>query len=666
MLDKPAPEGDVRVWARAYAKLGIKVLPVEYNTKQPIIQKFELATDDPEKVDSLFELGANVAVRTGEVFIVVDIDKKDGNVLDRYQQLAKTVGAFPDTWACNTPNGGLHFYFRLPDEAYVKNSQNKLGTGIDVRGHKGIVLVPGSSIDGRSYSWLKGRAPGEIELAPIPEKLLQAIQSTGPRSRREPGVLKNAVPPDTEEIVGDAIQIAKGWPPAIEGAGGRITTRNLLHKLMDHGCSPGKTVDIMAEHWDDRNSPPWGNELDDYVKSHLRSRDLAIGALRAEAVFEPVEGVEEREPTSTKPKAPRKLFISADEMADLALIAPEPALVADWIDVGALSLWYGESNKGKTFVMLTLAIAIAQGRPWAGNPTIRKSVLYVALEGRVGMRKRMAAARQAFEIPFGLPLAFLDVDVDLAKGRLGVELIIAAAKKHESDMGLPCGLVVIDTLGRALSGADENTSTEMTGIIGRAGEIQTAVGAHVAFVHHPGKTTDKGPRGHSSLLAAVDTAVEIGRNARGDGYIKAIKQRDREMQTLSFKLQGVTAGVAADGDSVRSAVALVGAKANSTRGDLTKRQSQLFAALQAAQDDVVEADPSVSNPWVTVAQWERRAIEDASRDSVTTAGGRPKGYSRQALDGLRRELTEKRWIEKHKDKSMRYRPVTEMPESDGI
>jgi len=73
-------------------------------------------------------------------------------------------------------------------------------------------------------------------------------------------------------------------------------------------------------------------------------------------------------------------------------------------------------------------------------------------------------------------------------------------------------LLVIDTLTVAASGADENSSSDMGLIIEAAKALQAKLGGLVLLVHHSGKDQSKGLRGHSSLHAALDAAIEVIRN----------------------------------------------------------------------------------------------------------------------------------------------------------
>lgn len=75
----------------------------------------------------------------------------------------------------------------------------------------------------------------------------------------------------------------------------------------------------------------------------------------------------------------------------------------------------------------------------------------------------------------------------------------------------PGAVVFVDTMNRAAPTADENSNRDMGEIIEGAKTLQRLTQGLVILVAHTGKDTCKGLRGHSSLLAALDGAIEISR-----------------------------------------------------------------------------------------------------------------------------------------------------------
>lgn len=228
----------------------------------------------------------------------------------------------------------------------------------------------------------------------------------------------------------------------------------------------------------------------------------------------------------------------------------EPNLdVADFVEgiltAAAMSVVYGESNAGKTFVVTDLAAHVATGQAWRGREVEAGGVIYCALEGRHGIGNRIAAFKrqhglEGAEVPFAvIPVALNLLDPAADREPL-IRTILAAA----AAMGIRVALIVIDTLSRALAGGNENDSQDMGALVATADAIRQATGAHILFVHHSGKDAARGARGHSLLRAATDTEIEISRPDDAPvGTIRVTKQRDMaRAPEMHFRLEVVELG----------------------------------------------------------------------------------------------------------------------------
>jgi len=229
-------------------------------------------------------------------------------------------------------------------------------------------------------------------------------------------------------------------------------------------------------------------------------------------------------------------------------------IIEGLLGAGQFSVIYGESNCGKTFFATDLAFHIASGQLWRNKRTDQGGVVYVALEGGYGLHNRVAAYMQENpEAARGMPFAIITTQIDFLdpEGKIGpfIDTVRDVAAKVGN-----VKFIVIDTLARAISGGDENSSQDMGRLVAHADMIRAATDAHVCFIHHSGKDRAKGARGHSSLRAAVDTEIEIHRN-EGDNYssVKIVKQRDMEINAeMYFSLKPVSLGVNKHNEEVKS------------------------------------------------------------------------------------------------------------------
>jgi hypothetical protein len=271
--------------------------------------------------------------------------------------------------------------------------------------------------------------------------------------------------------------------------------------------------------------------------------------------------------------------------ATLNSVEHQPQVVKKLLLAGSLFVVFGESNSGKTFFVLDLALAIAAGIHWRGRRTRRGLVIYVAGEGAASVRARVTAYRMTYPEITKLPFAIVPQPVDfLSPG--SVKTLIETIRAAEKECGEKVTLVIIDTFARAVAGGDENSAQDVGVAVAAADRIRAETGAAVGFVHHAGKDPSKGARGSSALRAATDTEILI-EGQTGIRIATVTKQRDLENgERMPFELVPVTLGIDPDdGQEVSSCVLrhldegqLPPAAVVQLRG---KAQRQLVTALRA-------------------------------------------------------------------------------------
>lgn len=251
--------------------------------------------------------------------------------------------------------------------------------------------------------------------------------------------------------------------------------------------------------------------------------------------------------------APPKQLPPLEWFDDVEAAITDAYIVKGVLSQGAMSVVYGPSNSGKTFFALDLAFHIAIGAPWRGRRVKQCGVLYLAAEGGRGVTNRIAALKKETGV-CDVPLALRRAGLDLLHNQANLQELVDLSKAvSENFPELPL-LIVIDTLSRIMAGGDENSAADMTALIRNIDAIREATGAHIMLVHHTGKDTARGARGHSSLRAATDTEIEVG-NDNGARAALVTKQRDYQGgETFAFGLKSVTLGHDQDGDEVTSCV----------------------------------------------------------------------------------------------------------------
>ena len=212
-------------------------------------------------------------------------------------------------------------------------------------------------------------------------------------------------------------------------------------------------------------------------------------------------------------------------LGQLASLPPPTPLVDGLIFRNTLVNVFGPPASFKSFLALDIGLSIAHGGTWHGREVHTGGVLYIAGEGSAGIRKRaMAWMQNHGVIDNGEPFFVLPQAVNI-RDKAEVDALI-----EETRETLQPALVIIDTLARTFGGGDENSNVDMGEFIMQCDRIKSAFdGATVMIIHHSGKDTTRGARGHSSLYGAVDTELELKRTQGSDTVtIRNSKQKDAE------------------------------------------------------------------------------------------------------------------------------------------
>ena len=244
-----------------------------------------------------------------------------------------------------------------------------------------------------------------------------------------------------------------------------------------------------------------------------------------------------------KPEPRFKLLTGADIEA-LPPLAWRVRGVLPAVGVAAL---FGPSASGKSFLGFDLAAHIAEGVAWFGHRVNAAPVVFVALEGEAGFKLRAEAWEQAQrrKLPAGLRLV-------LQAFKLAEDVSDLAADIRAA---VGAGAVVfVDTLNRAAPLADENSSRDMGEILEGAKALQALTAGLVVLIHHTGKDAARGLRGHSSLFAAMDAAVEVSRDGDRRKW-KVGKSKDgADGDAHPFRLEVVSLAPDDEGEPVTSCV----------------------------------------------------------------------------------------------------------------
>jgi len=264
----------------------------------------------------------------------------------------------------------------------------------------------------------------------------------------------------------------------------------------------------------------------------------------------------------------------ADELPEA--FTPPDELVEGVLTAGDGSVLYGDSNSGKTFLVIDMAAAVARGAQWMGRNTEPGLVVYLAAESPASVRGRL----QAYQRHHGVRVpnfAIVQSPIDLFDGDADTEAVIAVVRQLERQRGQKVRLIVGDTLARLSAGANENAGQDMGLVVRRFDRIRTACNAHFLLIHHSGKAAANGARGWSGIRAAVDTEIEVTDSPTGR-CAEITKQRDLSTkgERIGFRLDTVTLGTTKWGAAATSCVVVPADAPDKPQG---KRVSEVGGAI---------------------------------------------------------------------------------------
>jgi hypothetical protein len=303
---------------------------------------------------------------------------------------------------------------------------------------------------------------------------------------------------------------------------------------------------------------------------------------------------------------------------DLAALPPTEHLVKGVLPSSGLAAIHGPSGSGKTFLALDLIMAIACQSDWFGHKVKNAPVIYVGLEGKGGINNRIQAWR--IKNPKLTPTNFKIIldNFDLMNKVNVAELAqaIIAAQMHQ-------GVIVIDTLNQASPAADENSSQDMGVIIKHLKLLQEITGGLVLIIHHTGKNTSQGLRGHSSLKAALDANIEVIGSDKRSWLLEKSKDGE-DGKSFGFRLEVQNLGTDGDGDPITSCAV------ERDHSAILSKPEPSGKVQKAALKTIKQALSGAPNRRMTV----EAGVYEIAKTLTTIASNRRTNRARQLLGNL--------------------------------
>jgi hypothetical protein len=299
-------------------------------------------------------------------------------------------------------------------------------------------------------------------------------------------------------------------------------------------------------------------------------------------------------------EAPTRPYLLS--MRDLDARPPPEWLVAGLIPEGALVVPFGPPKSGKTFLVLSFCLHVAAGLPWFGMAVKQGAVVYIAGEGTGGLTFRLRAMRGRYGISVDAPFWIRERAVNF---RLEAEVTELATMIRATVGNELIAMVVIDTLARAMPGADENSAQEVGVVIAGCDRLRDVLGCAVVAVHHSGKDAARGARGTSALRGAWDTALEITGSGKRVTMTVADQKEAEAGQVLRFRLEEVSVGIGRS-----SLVPVLDDTADANEPEKPPREISGHAGLvlRALQDVMAGPESAILPPFDGLPQSDTRGV----------------------------------------------------------
>jgi hypothetical protein len=375
--------------------------------------------------------------------------------------------------------------------------------------------------------------------------------------RREPVAVPYEPTTDAERLAVEALR----WLDAEDygswvTAGMALKSEDLPYELWEtwSRTAPNYDADACAGRWDTFRPRAVG----------LHQLRRAAGLGTAELDFTPIRNWQPPQPGKEAGPAqagPKGRGIRT--VASLADEAPPPWLVKGLIPQRSLVGLIAAPNVGKSFLLLDLCRAIEQAGSDAGTQWFGRRVkaapdaiaVIFSYEGSTtlrarALRRRFPGAGTRIVVEHGWPNLRDPASVD----RLSLRL-----REIEEALGGRVALVAFDTLNLALAGGNENAPEDMGAAVASLKRLRDRHGCAVVAVHHLGKDSSRGARGHSSLLGALDTEITVIGDPQGAVRTRTIevtkvRDGDRTGPIGWFALRVIELGFDEDGDAETSCV----------------------------------------------------------------------------------------------------------------
>lgn len=486
---------NLKEWAIEYAQKGLAVFPLCERDKRPTTRNgFKDATTDLNQISEWWKQNPNynIGIATGTIsggLVVIDVDQDSSKGKDGFASITAWMrehGKVNTTAEVNTGRGGLHLYYRT-DKQF--GNRTNLLKNVDVRADGGYVVAPPSiHPNGKPYLWNAEGYGWEYGIQTAGQTVIDLLNYS-PNQNQQSFKVEGDVIPD----------------------GMRTDTLfKLTCSLIDKGLSENAIKASVRAENDSRCNPPLTDkELEQNVFTAFKRGYQPTHSYQSNGV----------EPSRTEQNEVKQEVVlpSIVNFGSIYGHIPQvrPVLIDGVLRQGHKMIISSGSKAGKSYLLINLAVMIAEGWRWIGHQCTQGKVLYINMEiDHASFCNRVESIYKAL----GLNTMSNRSNIDIWTLR-GYSMPLDSLIQQMGDIKEKgYSAIIIDPLYKVMQG-DENSNSDIAKMVTGFDKIANDTGASVIYAHHYAK-------GYAGDKQVIDRASGAGVFARDPDAIISLSEID--------------------------------------------------------------------------------------------------------------------------------------------